>query len=145
MVDINLAPFLISTLSPTILEITEVSATDTQVNYHLSVEQWFHSLGRTTKQRHSPISEWIISQSERRLAASIVVDVQRNRTVCLGMRTAMLIVHTIVTERGLHPSASAIWDVVSDLPRTISRMYSRLAGSRFGAILRCACSPAGQG
>lgn len=57
----------------------------------------------------------------------------------------MLIVHAIVTERGLHPSASAIWDVVSDLLRTISRMNSRLAGSGLGAILRSACSPAPAG
>lgn len=40
----------------------------------------------------------------------------------------------VVTERGLHSAASAIWAVVSDLLKIISRINSRVEEGRFGAI-----------
>jgi hypothetical protein len=48
----------------------------------------------------------------------------------------------VETERGLHLAALAIWDVVSDLLKIISRMNSRVAGGRQGAMLRPGCSSA---
>lgn len=45
------------------------------------------------------------------------------------------LVRMVVIERALHPAASAIWDVVSDLLKIISRINSLIKEGIFGVIL----------
>jgi len=101
----------------------------------------------TVTSRRDKVRAFPVKWSQR--ASSISGVILRGRPAriegALVSPNCRKLLRIVVTERGLHSAASAIWAVVSDLLKIISRMNSRVEEGRFGAILCRGCSSRGSG